>query len=68
MGNALAGVCIEKKIDFQSIDMATVLSIKENAQKLFAEVCTKGKDCKVVEIDSEEIDVDHSKKRKQVKK
>ena len=68
LGNAFAGVCIEKKIDFESIDMDTVFATKKNAQKLFVEVCLKGKDGEVIEIDSEENDVGCSKELKKGKK
>ena len=68
LGNAFAGVCIQKKIDFESVDMDTVFATKKNAQKLFIEVCMKGRDGEVFEIDSEEDDVGCSKELKKGKK
>ena len=67
LGNAFAGVCIQKRIDFESVDMDTVFATKKNAQKLFIEVCMKGRDGEVVEIDSEEDDVGCSKELKKGK-
>ncbi len=43
-------------------------TMKKNAQKLFVEVCMKGKDGEVIEIDSEENDVGCSKELKKGKK
>ncbi len=68
LGNKFAEVYIEKKIDFQSIDIDSEFTTKKNAQKLFVEVCMKSRDGEVVEIDYEENDVDCSNKWKKVKK
>ncbi len=50
--NAVGAICIEKNIGFESIDMDSELSTKNNMQKLFIEVCIKGRDGEIVRIDS----------------
>ena len=67
LSSAVVGVCIENNVDYHSIDMNTAFLTKKNAQKIFIElcmkgreVCTKGRDGEVIKIDSEESDIDCS--------